>query len=402
MAGTTRAVRLTSAGLVLGVASVAMLVLAYAFGYPAFASIGLAGIIVLASVVPLAARHSPVEIGREIYPVRVTRGEIAVGLLTVRNGSTAWGQRLSALERLGGRDIPVRIGRLPPRGAVEIRYPLPTGRRGVIEVGPLRWDRTDPLGLIGRRSALPGTATLHVHPAVHRFPLGAAARNVHGDQVRTDLAPEGSVTFHTLREYVPGDDLRRIHWRASAHRDVLMVRQFIDVTPPRSTVLLITDAELYASPDDFEEAVDVAASATIGAIRSGEAVALWTTGGLRLTGNGGPEDAMTFLDRLATVGWDPTPRDKRAGTGLRGTLDRLEHADRGGTLVIAGGRPEMGELGALSTIARHFGLAVLARIGPAQERGPGSGLTVIDAPTAAEVCERWARLAPTLSRGGAR
>ncbi|NUR24808.1 MAG: DUF58 domain-containing protein [Catenulispora sp.] len=307
-AATTRSIRLTPAGLTLGIASVAFLVLAYAFGYPAFASIGLAGLVVLAFVVPLAARHAPVEIGREIYPVRVTRGEVAVGLLTVRNGSTAWGQRLSALERLGDRDIPVRIGQLPPRGAVEIRYPLPTHRRGVIEVGPLRWDRTDPLGLIGRRSALPGTATLHVHPAVHRFPLGAAARNAHGDQARTDLAPEGSLTFHTLRDYVPGDDLRRIHWRASAHRDVLMVRQFIDVTPPRSTVLLITDAELYASPDDFEEAVDVAASAAVGAIRSGEAVALWTTGGLRLTGNGGPEDAMLFLDRLSTVGWDATAR----------------------------------------------------------------------------------------------
>jgi hypothetical protein len=285
---------------------------------------------------------------------------------------------------------------------VEIRYPLPTERRGVVEVGPLRWDRTDPLGLVGRRSALPGTATLHVHPAVHRFPLDAAARTAHGDRARTDLAPEGSLTFHTLRDYVPGDDLRRIHWRASAHRDALMVRQFIDVTPPRSTVLLITDAELYASPDDFEEAVDVAASAAVGAVRSGEAVALWTTGGLQLVGNGGPEDAMIFLDRLSTVGWDTTPRDKRVGTGLAGTMDRLEHTDRGGTLIIAGGHPEIGELGGLSAIARHFGVAVLARIGRSEGLGPGSGLTVIDAPTAVEVCEQWSRLAPTLSRGGAR
>ncbi|NUR24809.1 MAG: hypothetical protein HOV83_03005 [Catenulispora sp.] len=56
----------------------------------------------------------------------------------------------------------------------------------------------------------------------------------------------------------------------------------------------------------------------------------------------------------------------------------------------------------LSTIAQHFGLAVLARIGPARDSGPGSGLTFVDAPTAVEVCDRWTRLAPTLTRGGAR
>ena len=356
-------------------------------------------------MIPLTARNAPLELNREVYPLRVARGEIAVGLLTVRNQSPTWGQRLSAQERVGRREIPVRIGQLPPHAAVEVRYELPTSRRGVIDVGPLRWDRTDPLGLVRRRSALPGTAVLYVHPAVHRFPLGTAAQNAQGEQARTDLALEGSITFHTLREYVPGDDLRRIHWRASAHRGELMVRQNIDVTPPKATIVLITDAALYANHDDFEHAVDVAASAAVGAVRAGQAVSLWTTGGLRLSANGAPEESMLFLDRLAAVTPLSAKSGNRTGEGLRATLERLEHAERGGVLIVVGGHPQPGEIGALTRIAGRFGLAALARIGASDGQGAGSGrggagLSIIDAPTAAEICDRWERLAQAAARGG--
>lgn len=393
-----RTIRLTSTGAALGLASIACTVLAYAFGYPAFACLGCAGLVILLCVIPLTARNAPIELSREVYPLRVSRGETAVGLLTVRNQSPTWGQRLSAQESVGRRQIPVRIGQLPPHAAVEVRYELPTNRRGIIDVGPLRWDRTDPLGLVRRRSALPGKAVLHVHPAVHRFPLGTAAQNAQGEQARTDLALEGSITFHTLREYVPGDDLRRIHWRASAHRGELMVRQNIDVTPPKATIVLITDAALYASSDDFEHAVDIAASAAVGAVRSGQAVSLWTTGGLRLSANGAPEESMLFLDRLAAV-------NPGTGEGLTGTLERLEHAERGGVLIVVGGHPDPAELGALTRIAGRFGLAALTRIGAAADgsgTGRAAGLTIIDAPTAAEVCDRWERLAHAAARGGVR
>jgi uncharacterized protein (DUF58 family) len=405
---TGHGLRPTPTGRALAGASISLLVLAYAFGYPALAALGSAGVVVLLCVVPLAARRPPVELEREVYPLRVTRGEAAVGLLTVRNESSVRGQRLSAREHLGGREIPVRIGQLPPHGAVEIRYPLPTSRRGLIEVGPLQWDRTDPLGLIGRRTALPGTAVLRVHPVVHRFPLDAAAQHSHGEQARTDLAPEGSITFHTLREYVPGDDLRRIHWRASAHRGELMVRQNIDVTPPRATIVLITDAELYADPEDFEHAVDVAASATLDAIRSGQPITLWTTSGLRQSGNGGAEEAAGFLDQLAAVELTATTAhgSGSAAGGLSGTIDRLEHADRGGALVVVGGVPQPRELAALSRVAGRFGVGVLARLGQRtsaeQTAGSSAGLTILDAATATELCDKWIRLAPALARSGAR
>ncbi len=182
-----------------------------------------------------------------------------------------------------------------------------------------------------------------------------------------------------------------------------MVRQNIDVTPPKATIVLITDAALYANPDDFEHAVDVAASAAVGAVRAGQSVSLWTTGGLRLSANGSPEESMLFLDRLAGV----TLLADRAREGLAGTLERLEHAERGGVLIAVGGHPQPAEFGTLTRIAGRFGLAALTRISAPENQRSGTaraaaGLSIIDAPTAAEICDRWERLAQAAARGSVR
>ena len=402
-----RPLRPTAVGWTMLGSSVALLVLAYAFGYGILASLGLAGLAVVAAAIPIVSGQGPVEVSRQIYPARVARGDTAVALLTLRNGSVRRHQRITARERVGERIIPVRVGILPAAGAVEARYQLPTDRRGSILVGPLDWDRVDPLGLLGRGATLPGTSVLHVHPAVHPFPLGAAARLAHGDKARTDLAPEGSITFHQLREYVIGDDLRKIHWRASAHRGDLMVRQNIDVTPPRTTVMLITDPESYRDADEFEHAVDIAASAAVAGLREGQTVALWTTSGLRLRGMGTPDDVSAFLDQLSGV--EVSAPDAASGTGLAGTVSRLEHSEGGGTLVVAGGRPDAAGLAALHRIAGRFGLAVLLRASADAAQGSGSelarpgALTVVEGGSAREVCGMWIRLAPSLTvRSGSR
>ena len=60
--------------------------------------------------------------------------------------------------------------------------------------------------------------------------------------------------FHALREYVPGDDLRRINWKASARSDDLMVRETALEGVRRCTVVLDTSAAEY-DVDAFERAV---------------------------------------------------------------------------------------------------------------------------------------------------
>ena len=82
--------------------------------------------------------------------------------------------------------------------------------------------------------------------------------------------------FVSLREYVPGDDPRLIHWPTTARVGTLMVREHVEVRRPEFTVVLDTAAHV-ATADDFEEMVDVAASIAVHALRDGLDVVVRTT-----------------------------------------------------------------------------------------------------------------------------
>ena len=85
----------------------------------------------------------------------------------------------------------------------------------------------------------------------------------------TDAVSQSDLAFHALREYVPGDDLRHVHWRSSAKAmsltgdSRLMVRQYLDTR--RSHVALVVDDRPAVWPDaqDFELAMSVAASIVV-------------------------------------------------------------------------------------------------------------------------------------------
>ena len=79
-----------------------------------------------------------------------------------------------------------------------------------------------------------------------------------------------------MREYVAGDDPRMIHWPTTARIGTLMVREHVEVRRPEFTIVLDT-APTAGTPDDFEEAVDVAATLAVHAIRTGLDVVVRTT-----------------------------------------------------------------------------------------------------------------------------
>ena len=75
------------------------------------------------------------------------------------------------------------------------------------------------------------------------------------------------LAFHALREYVPGDDLRHVHWRSSAKAGELLVRQYHETRRGHVTVLVDARPASYPRPRDFELAVSVAASIALRAVR---------------------------------------------------------------------------------------------------------------------------------------
>lgn len=136
--------------------------------------------------------------------------------------------------------------------------------RGRHRIGPLRRSCVDGLGLARVHRNLGGVAEVLVLPAVE--PL-SAVRDASGvgsttdsSVLRTSLVGPDDVT---IREYAPGDDVRRIHWRSTARLGELMVRREERAWDPSAVVLFDNRASGFraARPDErFEWLVGAAAS----------------------------------------------------------------------------------------------------------------------------------------------
>lgn len=163
---------------------------------------------------------------------------------------------------------------LPPLdvgGTVLRSLPLDTSRRGLRTVGPVTILRTDPFGVLERRHRLTETRTLVVHPRTVRLPGGAAGivRDLEGDSAAERAADD--VSFHSLREYVPGDDRRLVHWRSSARHGSLLVRQFEPSRRADALIVLSTDPREYDG-DDFELALSLVGTLGIAALEDRRAL----------------------------------------------------------------------------------------------------------------------------------
>ncbi|MEU7852401.1 DUF58 domain-containing protein [Nonomuraea sp. NPDC049141] len=320
----------------------------FGLGYPEPVVLATGGLLALTAALAWTAPSPKLEVHREVTPLKVARGDAAVAVLHVRNLGRRGLSGLRAQDRIGTAEHTVDLPRLPRRAARTVSYPLPTGVRGEIPVGPLQLVRADPLGLTRRIRQYGQAATLLVRPRTVALPVPPSGRAHHLEGPTSDNAPSGTVTFHTLREYVVGDDLRHIHWKSSARTGTLMVRQLIDASLPTTTVVLDTR-------DLTELAVDAAASAAVAAARSGFPVRVLTGEGPLAETKSDPE---LVLDRLALVG--------SAGTAGIGEAVRLA---RGGSLVVVTGDPA--EAARASGARRRFDRIICVYLGTGPLSAPG-------------------------------
>lgn len=104
------------------------------------------------------------------------------------------------------------------RGSI-VAYRIPSRRRGVVQLGPLHARIDDPFGIAFAERSIAAISDCVVHPK--RVELG---RVTAAHLWRRGLRQRGEGDPSTIREFQPGDELRTIHWRASARQDTLMVR----------------------------------------------------------------------------------------------------------------------------------------------------------------------------------
>jgi uncharacterized protein (DUF58 family) len=186
--------------------------------------------------------------------------------------------------------------------------------RGVYPLEQLTLATDYPFGLFRKERDVPVPGEILVWPRIDlRVRLPAAARGrrprPHSDSGHASRGARGE--YRSLREHLPGDDLRDIHWKATARTGRAVVREYDqDAADPLWVSLDITTPEGDAS----ERAADITASLLARLIREGATVALHAGYGSVAPGTG-PAQLQRILDALARVefgsedGPPPVPRE---------------------------------------------------------------------------------------------
>src|SRR6478672_1283840 len=226
------------------------------------------------------------------------QGRVDVVVRATRNSPT-----LSVNDAFDGGRRAARLLLAPLHAGEEARaaYRFPTDRRGRFEVGPLRATVTDPFGLVQRSRRVLGAEQVIVYPRVRDLlpppETGGLDLDREQPQVRSRIEPSGE--FHTLRDYAPGDDLRHVHWRSTARRGQLMMRQ--NEARRRTPVLVMLDVRPGAHDRaSFERAVEACASIVTAIDRGGRPVEVMLGTGTTI-GTQGRRHLGTVMDELAVV-----------------------------------------------------------------------------------------------------
>jgi uncharacterized protein (DUF58 family) len=207
---------------------------------------------------------------RTAVPGRVQVDEAALVTLGIENAGGAASPLLMAEEQLdyalGDRPRFV-VPRLRRGDRQEVHYTVRSHVRGRHRLGPLGVRLRDPFGLSTRVAAISGSSDVLVLPRI--VPLGG------GRPAGSGVGAEGEiphmVALHgeddvSIREYRDGDDLRRIHWRATATTGEIMVRQ--EDRPARRRAVIVLDSRARGhhgtgSSGSFEWAVTACASVAV-------------------------------------------------------------------------------------------------------------------------------------------
>ena len=340
------------------------------------------GAVVSAAVI---ARGRPsVRVEREVHPQRVERGQAAVARLEVRNVGVRRAAAFTAREHVGDSSVEVQVPALAPDAAMVRTYRLPTERRGRLDIGPLTLLREDPLGLVHAVIETGAMGALLVHPRTHLMRPLEAGRTRQYDGLANEDAPRGSTTFHALREYVIGDELRHVHWRTSARTGQLMIREHLDPHQPRLTVILDTAQEAYgADEESFEEAVEIAASLVRSFADPGHPTRLLTTDGVDRRTEDARLGARGLLDELSGVRALPAPPQRRRVRQL------LTHSDTGSCLAFVTSAVTQEVLAELAPLQGRFPWVVVFDVAAGSTAAAAAGVTLVREPLAEQAAVTW-------------
>ncbi|RFA15271.1 DUF58 domain-containing protein [Subtercola boreus] len=335
--------------LLLALGAVPVVLLGQAYGLAFEALGGWLALAVLLGIVDLLLAGSPRRVGIERdLPLRVRLGQPARSDLYLTN---------SGRRALRGT---VRDAWQPSAGAVTTRFAvhLPAGERRMVgsELRPFRRGERrveevairsfGPLGLWARQANITAPGRIRVLPPFHsRRHLPSRLARLRELDGRTSVMIRGQGTeFDSLREYVRGDDVRSIDWRATARRDELVVRTWRPERD-RRVVIVIDSGRTSAARIDDEPRLDTAFEAALLlaalASRAGDRIDViaWDRRvRARVQGQTGAELLSRMVDALASVDpelletdWSAVPARVREITNQRALVVLLTSLETPGS-----------------------------------------------------------------------
>jgi uncharacterized protein (DUF58 family) len=308
------------------------------------------GLLVLACRITVGLTRIRLDVSRELHPPRVHAGTPSRVDVRVQNQGTRRSPLLTLRDGVSGtRGARLLVGPLAPGDSARAAYRLPTECRGIITIGPLDIELTDPFGLARATLTASGASELTVYPRIDELaplPLTTGNDPLAGAEHPNSLG-RGGEDFYALRDYVVGDDLRRVHWPSTARRDELMVRQ--DELPWQGRATVLVDVRASANTaESLELVISAAASIVAAGAHRQDLVRLVSTDGADSGFAAGHAHIESIMEHLASV-------EAANDAGFRRVLDRLARSAGGGALVVVAAMTPPADLDLLSRLRRRFG-----------------------------------------------
>ncbi|MGH2749074.1 MAG: DUF58 domain-containing protein [Actinomycetota bacterium] len=329
------------------------------FGAQPLEQLGFAliALVAIAAAVVNLGTHD-LSVARRIVPERAHAGQPVTVTLEVRNEGRGAAPLVLIEDRfpqglLGTARFAIQG--LEPSGERAARFVIRARRRGRYEIGPLNLSFVDPFSLARVRTQISGVTGFLIHPRVENLTAPrdiGERRSMSSAALRQPTTARGE-DFYTLREYVEGDDLRKIHWPSTAKRSRYMIRQEETPWHNRATIVLDDGPMPYEGVHDgssFERAVEAAASFADHFHRSGYSYRLLGAHSPGVPAGRGSEHFVRCLDALAVLDLASSNRDD----ALLARLSGIESSGGEAALVVVGGSLSADIALALTRCRRSF------------------------------------------------
>ena len=230
---------------------------------------------------------------------------------------------------------------LAPGGQRIIEYTIEAKNRGVYKVGPMRLLTGDPLGFDDVQVHVAEEAEVLVYPRIYPLDaLGLGGNALSGSVNHMRRRMEDPTRMVGIRDYAPGESIRHVHWKATAHTQTLKVKTFESTEYDDMTVVLDLVRDHYRSwnvAHMSELAIEVAASLLAEASRRRQAFGFCMLGRLGRQGReafveSGMRKGDAHLGKCLEMLARAEPADEQRS--LAEAIDRVATRARGRTTIV--------------------------------------------------------------------